>query len=70
VDLEAILLRGDPRTNVLIQPFDDIYVGERARSRIGRALPEWLRPLYRGFCGIVPGACPHDWRQQIRDPEP
>lgn len=70
VDLEAILLRGDPTTNVLLQPFDEVYVGELPRAKVGKALPHWLRPLYRGFCGVFPAACPHDWRRQIRDPEP
>jgi protein involved in polysaccharide export with SLBB domain len=70
VDLAAILLRGEPGTNVLLQPFDEIYIGERPRAKFGEALPHWLRPIYRGFCGLFPGACAHDWRQQIRDPEP
>ncbi|MCE9532500.1 MAG: polysaccharide biosynthesis/export family protein [Planctomycetes bacterium] len=70
VDLEAILLRGDPQTNVLLQPFDEIHIGELPRSKIGKSLPSWLRPIYREFCGVFPGLCPHDWRQQIRDPEP
>ena len=70
VDLEAILLRGEPQTNVPVQPFDEIFIGETPRSKIGRALPDWLRPAYRGFCGLIPSLCPHDWRQQIRDVEP
>ncbi len=70
VDLEAILLDGDPKTNYLIQPFDEIYIGELKRAKIGRALPQWLRPVYREFCNLFPGACPHDWREQIRDQEP
>ena len=70
IDLEAILLRGEPQTNVPLQPFDEIFIGETPRSKIGRALPHWLRPVYRGFCGLIPSACAHDWRQQIRDPEP
>jgi protein involved in polysaccharide export with SLBB domain len=70
VDLEAILLRGEAESNVLLQPFDQVCIGELPRSKFGRALPHWLRPLYRGLCGAVPSLCPHDWRQQIRDPEP
>jgi protein involved in polysaccharide export with SLBB domain len=70
VDLDAILLRGDPQTNVLMQPFDELFVGELARSKIGKAMPEWLSPLYRGVCNIFPSFCPNDWRGQIRDPEP
>lgn len=70
VDLEGILLRGEPRTNVLLQPFDELCIGELPRSRIGKALPHWVRPIYRGFCGFFPWLCAHDWRQQIRDEEP
>jgi polysaccharide export outer membrane protein len=70
VDLEAILLNGDPKTNYLLQPFDEVYIGELKRAKIGRALPQWMRPVYREFCELFPGACPHDWREQIRDQEP
>lgn len=70
VDLEAILLRGEAKSNVLLQSFDEVYVGELPRAKLGRALPDFLKPVYRGLCGIVPGFCPHDWRQQIRDPAP
>ncbi len=67
VDLEAILLRRDPQTNVLLQPFDEICIGELPRSRVRKALPHWLRPLYRGFCGVFPSACKHE---QSPDQEP
>ena len=67
VDLEAILIRGEPESTVVLQPFDTIYIGELRRARLGKALPHWMRPAYRGFCGVFPNACPHDWRQQIRD---
>lgn len=70
VNLEAILLGGDPTTNVLLRPFDEVYVGELPRAKLGKALPHWLRPVYRGFCGVFPGVCPHDWRRQIGDAEP
>ncbi len=70
VDLEAILLRGEPQTNVLMQPFDELFVGELARSKIGNAMPQWLRPVFQGFCNFCPSFCPGDWRQRIRDPEP
>lgn len=69
VDLEAILLNGDPRTNVMMQPFDEICVGELARSKVGKALPHWLRPVYRGFCHLFPWGCAQDWREQVRDVE-
>lgn len=68
VDLEAIMLKGDPKTNVFLQSFDEVYIGEMPRAKLGRALPKWLRPVYRGCCDLFPCLCPHDWRQQIREP--
>jgi polysaccharide biosynthesis/export protein len=70
VDLEAILLHGDPKSNVSLQPFDELYIGELPRAKVGKSLPQWLRPVYRGFCTFFPAGCPHDWRQQIRDVGP
>ena len=34
VDLGAILLHGDQRTNVRLEPFDEVYVGELRRSSL------------------------------------
>ncbi|MFO0808087.1 MAG: hypothetical protein U0746_05650 [Gemmataceae bacterium] len=39
VDLEAILLRGDAATNVRIQPYDQVYVGESQLASLTRHLP-------------------------------
>ncbi len=52
VDLGAILLRGDQRTNVRLEPFDEVYVGELRRSSLKGCVPPWLRPLYERACGI------------------
>jgi len=64
VNLEAILLQGNPHSNVLLQPFDEICIGEMARSKVGKALPHWLNPLYRVLCGLFPWGCAHDWRRE------
>lgn len=69
VDLQAILMEGDQRTNMMLQPCDEIWIGELRRAKIGKALPPWMRPLVRGFCQSFPDLCPHDWREQIRDGE-
>ena len=58
VDLAAILLHDDQRTNVRLQPFDEVYVGELRRSSLKRCVPPWLRPLYERACGIGQGAAP------------
>lgn len=39
VDLEAILIQNDPQTNVLLQPYDQVYVGATRRSTLARYLP-------------------------------
>src|SRR5438876_110594 len=43
VDLDAIVRKNDQRTNVRVQPLDEIYVGEQPRSRIERAVPTFLK---------------------------
>ena len=70
VDLQDIFLNGNPQTNIIIEPFDNVWIGELARSKLGKALPKWLRPVYRGFCRVVPALCPKDWSQQIHDDVP
>lgn len=54
IDLEAILEHNDHRTNVRIQPMDEIYVGEKPRSRIGKAVPTFLKPLYENLVELIP----------------
>jgi protein involved in polysaccharide export with SLBB domain len=54
VNLRAIVLRHDNRTNLRIQPFDQVYVGESSSSRVERGLPTWLRPLYHRLSGMSP----------------
>jgi protein involved in polysaccharide export with SLBB domain len=43
VDLRAILSRSDQRTNILLQPYDQVYVGETARSNWAKYLPPWMQ---------------------------
>ncbi len=43
VDLRAILVDGDGKTNVRLQPYDQVYVGETARSNWAKYLPEWMQ---------------------------
>jgi polysaccharide export outer membrane protein len=54
VNLRAIVLGHDPRTNVRLQPFDQIFVGESEQSCLGKCVPSWLRPLYEALCGMRP----------------
>ena len=43
VDLAAILTRGDAKTNVPLQPYDQVYVGETRRSNWAKYLPPWMQ---------------------------
>jgi polysaccharide biosynthesis/export protein len=43
VDLNAIVMRHDHRSNIRILPFDQVYVGETRESRVEKAIPPWLR---------------------------
>lgn len=54
VDVEAVLLDGDPTTNVLVESSDHVYVGETRRASFSRLLPEWARPIYRRLVGLMP----------------
>ena len=47
VDLHAIVLKNDHRTNIRLLSFDQIYVGETRRAQIEKALPLWLRGAYQ-----------------------
>jgi protein involved in polysaccharide export with SLBB domain len=54
VDLRAIVLRHDQRTNLRLRPFDQVHVGATPQARVENSLPPWLRPVYRFFTGARP----------------
>lgn len=54
VDVEAVLLDGDPTTNVVVESSDHVYVGETRRASFARLLPDWARPAYRKLVGLMP----------------
>lgn len=65
VDLDAILNKNDFETNIRLQPFDHVYVGQSRKSALKKCLPPWLRPMYDKICGL---SRPGDVREQpIRD---
>jgi protein involved in polysaccharide export with SLBB domain len=51
VDLRSIVLKGDDRTNLRLQPFDQVHVGATRRAGLQKCVPPWLRPFYCGMCG-------------------
>ena len=46
VDLRAIAIDNDPRTNVPLQPNDQVYLGETRGGSVVRSLPPWLRSFW------------------------
>jgi polysaccharide export outer membrane protein len=54
VDLRAIVEKHDSKTNVRLQPFDQVHVAATRRARLEKCLPPWLRPMYHALCGRFP----------------
>jgi protein involved in polysaccharide export with SLBB domain len=54
VDLEAIVVEHDQRTNVRLQPFDQVHVAGTRCAGLEKCVPPWLRPLYKRLCGWLP----------------
>ncbi len=52
VRMREILTKQDQSTNILLQPQDQIYVGETNRSALSRYLPPWLKPLFDSIWGM------------------
>jgi len=52
IDLPAIVLRHDARTNVYLQPQDQVYIGETRQFSISKCIPPWLRPVYETLWGM------------------
>jgi len=51
VDVPAIVEKHDQHTNYVVEPFDEIVVGETHQSTLGRSLPPWMLPLYQSLFG-------------------
>jgi polysaccharide export outer membrane protein len=56
VDLKAIVLNRDEKTNLRLLPFDQVYVGETRQARVEKSFPPWLRPIYQTFWNMRPDA--------------
>jgi protein involved in polysaccharide export with SLBB domain len=52
IDLQAVVLQRDQRTNVRLQPFDQVYVGESRQSCFAKCVPPCLRSLYDSLWGM------------------
>lgn len=68
VDLQAIVLNRDHETNVRVEPYDQIYVGETRQARIEKCIPPWLRPTYQKFWNMLPtGKTPQESYHSFTD---
>jgi protein involved in polysaccharide export with SLBB domain len=54
VDVPAVLVDGDQRTNVVLRGDDEVYVGETRRSSLSRLLPDRVGTAYRRVTGLLP----------------
>jgi polysaccharide biosynthesis/export protein len=54
VNVEAVLIDGDPATNIVLRASDQIYIGESRGSSFSRVLPHWMGTAYRRVAGLLP----------------
>ncbi|MGH6682239.1 MAG: hypothetical protein ACREDL_25630, partial [Bradyrhizobium sp.] len=47
IDLASIVLKNDAETNILLEPFDQVHVGQSRRSYFSDCLPPWLLTAIR-----------------------
>ncbi len=52
VDLKAIVLKHDDRTNLRLEPGDQVFIGETRKSSLKKCVPPFLLPLYESLCGL------------------
>jgi protein involved in polysaccharide export with SLBB domain len=52
IDLAAIALRKEAETNIILEPYDQVHIGQSRRSSFADCLPPWLRPVYQRACGM------------------
>jgi polysaccharide biosynthesis/export protein len=55
VDLKAVVIKHDERTNLRLQPFDQVYVGETLPSSWEKCVPPCFRPFYEAAWGLGRG---------------
>jgi protein involved in polysaccharide export with SLBB domain len=52
VDLKAVVMKHDERTNLRLRPFDQVYVGESLPSSWAKCVPPCFRPFYEAAWGL------------------
>ncbi len=54
VNLKAIVMNQDEKTNLRLLPYDQVYIGESRQAQFERTFPPWLRPIYQVFWHMLP----------------
>jgi polysaccharide biosynthesis/export protein len=52
INLNAIVKQNNQQTNLRLEPFDQVYVGEARKATVERFIPPVLRPVYEIACGM------------------
>jgi protein involved in polysaccharide export with SLBB domain len=52
IDLAAIVLHKDQQSNLRLEPFDQVYIGQSGTSSLSGALPPVLRPVFDTLFGL------------------
>jgi protein involved in polysaccharide export with SLBB domain len=52
VDLKAIVMKKDEHTNVRLEPFDQVFIGETRQSSYEKVIPPLFRPLYEALVNL------------------
>ena len=50
VNLHDILLKKDMKTNIPLEPCDEIYIGENRQATFAKGVPPCIRPIYDKLC--------------------
>ncbi len=68
VDLQAIVIKRDNRTNIRVRPYDQIFVGETRQARIEKCISPWFRPVYQSVWNMIPtGKTPQENQHSFTD---
>ena len=68
VDLQAIVIKQDNRTNIRVRPYDQIFVGETRQARIEKCISPWFRPVYQSVWNMLPsGKTPQENQHSFTD---
>lgn len=56
VDLDAIIHKKNTDSNIRLEPFDQIYIGQTRRHVLSTSIPPWLLPVFQTLCGSRVGS--------------